>query len=145
MSSETSDLEIAKKMLRDEGFSLVIVKSGAVIHATREYGVIGLIKAIERHGAELNGSAVADKVAGKAAVMLCRYAKVAEVYAEVISEQGLKMLNEAGIRFEYRELVPKILNRERSDLCPFEKLVANCSNDEECYEKIKDYLKTSIS
>lgn len=145
MISETSDLEIAKKMLREEGFSLIIVKSGTVIHATREYGVIGLANAIEKHGTGLIGSSVADKVVGRAAAMLCRYAEVSEVYAEVISEQGLKTLKDGGIRFEYKELVPKILNRVRSELCPFEKLVADCSKEEECYEKIKNYLKTAMS
>lgn len=47
MVRETSDLEIAKKMLREEGFSLIIVKSEMVIHATKEYGVIGLMRLLE--------------------------------------------------------------------------------------------------
>lgn len=139
MVRETSDLEIAKKMLREEGFSLVIVKSEIVIHATKEYGVIGLMHAIGNHGARLAGSAVADKVVGKAAAMLCRYAKVAEVYAEVVSEKGLNTLKEKEIRVEYGELVPEILNRRRNDTCPFEKLVAGCSDEKECYEKIKSF------
>jgi hypothetical protein len=139
MISEMSDLEIAKRMLIEEGFSLVIVKSKIVIHAAREYGVIGLMQAIETHGAELAGSAVADKVVGKAAAMLCRYAKIAEVYADVISKKGLNTLREKEIRVEYRELVPEILNRRRNDACPFEKLVSSCIDEKECYEKIKSF------
>lgn len=142
MASEMSDLEIAKKMLREEGFSLVVVKSGMIIHTTREYGVIGLIHVIENQGAKLAGSAVADKIVGKAAAMLCRYARVAEVYADVISMKGLNTLREKKIRVEYRELVPEILNRGRDDTCPFEKLVSSCIDEKECYEKIKSFVKS---
>lgn len=45
---------------------------------------------------------------GKAAAMLCRYAKVAEAYAEVVSEKGLNTLKEKEIRVEYGELIPEI-------------------------------------
>lgn len=131
------DLEIAKRILMEEGFSLVIVKLGEAIYMTKEYGVLGLIDAIEKHGMRLTGASVADKVVGKAAAMLCRYANVGEVYAEVISEKGIRALKEKGIMFEYGKLVPEILNRRRDDTCPFEKLVSNCRDEKECYEKIK--------
>lgn len=131
------DLEIAERALKEGGFSLVIVKSGKVMYATRKYGVIGLIEAIDIHGAELTGTSVADKVVGKAAAMLCRYANVGEVYAEVMSESGLKALLEKGIRSEYGKLVPEILNRRKDDVCPFEKLVSDCKDEKECYERIK--------
>ncbi len=41
------DLEIAKNELREKSLSLVVVKSGKIIFSTREYGVKGLIKAID--------------------------------------------------------------------------------------------------
>jgi hypothetical protein len=132
-----NSLETAKRILKNGGFSLVIVKPGVLIRATRKYGVIGLVEAIENYGADLSGAAVADRVVGRAAAMLCRHADVAEVHAEVISRRGLDALREKNIRVEYEKLVPEILNRMKNDVCPFEKLVADCGNEEECFEKIR--------
>ncbi|NHV98130.1 MAG: DUF1893 domain-containing protein [Thaumarchaeota archaeon] len=130
-------LETAKRILKNHGFSLVIVKPGIVVHATKKYGVMGLVEAIEKYGVELSGAAMADKVVGRAAAMLCRYANIAEVYAEVISNKGLDALLERNVSVEYEKLVPEILNRMRNDVCPFERLVTDCDKEEECLEKIK--------
>ncbi len=129
-------LETAKRMLKEQGFSLVIVKPGILVHATRRYGVIGLVEAIENYGSELSGAAVADRVVGRAAAMLCLYADIAEVYAGVISRKGLEALRERNVSVEYGELVPEILDRKRNDVCPFEKLVADCHDEEKCFKKI---------
>ncbi|MBO3753897.1 MAG: DUF1893 domain-containing protein [Candidatus Brockarchaeota archaeon] len=129
-------LETAKRILKDHGFSLVIVKPGTLFHATRKYGVIGLVEAIENYGPELSGAAVADRVVGRAAAMLCLYANIAEVYAEVVSRKGLDALREKNVSVEYEELVPEILNRNRNDVCPFEKLAADCHGEEELFKKI---------
>jgi hypothetical protein len=134
-------LETAKRILKNGGFSLVIVKPGIVVHATNKYGVMGLVEAIEKYGVELSGAAVADRVVGKAAAMLCRHANIAEVHAEVISRRGLDVLRERSIKVEYEKLVPEILNRMKNDICPFEKLVADCDSEEECFEKIRSFKK----
>ncbi|MCX8183920.1 MAG: DUF1893 domain-containing protein [Crenarchaeota archaeon] len=133
-------LETAKRMLKEQGFSLVIVKPGVFIHATKKYGVIGLVEAIENYGAELAGAAVADRIVGRAAAMLCRHVNIAEVYAQVISRKGLDALIERNVSIEYEELVPEILNRTRNDVCPFEKLAADCDNEEECFKKIRSFI-----
>jgi len=134
-------LKIAKRIFKNQDFSLVIVKPGVFIHATKKYGVIGLVEAIEKYGVELSGAAVADKVVGRAAAMLCRYADISEVYAEVISRSGLDALVEKNVSVEYETLVPEILNRAKNDICPFEKLITNCYNEEECFNKIRRFKK----
>ncbi|MEM3660311.1 MAG: DUF1893 domain-containing protein [Thermoproteota archaeon] len=133
------DLETAKRILKDQGFSLVIVKPGILFHATRKYGVIGLVEAIENYGVELSGAAAADRIVGRAAAMLCLYANIAAVYAEVISRKALNVLSEKNVMVEYETLVPEILNRMKNDVCPFEKLIADCSKEEECFEKIRRF------
>ncbi len=137
------DLELAKNLLKENALSLAIVKAGRLLYGTREHSMIGMVKAIESHGAELIGASVADRVVGKAAAMLCRYAGVAEVYAHVISEKGLRALKEGGTKVEYFKIVPEILDRNGRETCPFEKLVANCGSEEECYKRIKEYFDST--
>ncbi|MEM2057911.1 MAG: DUF1893 domain-containing protein, partial [Thermoproteota archaeon] len=101
-------------MLKEQSFSLVIVKPGILVHATRKYGVIGLVEAIENYGVELSGAAAADRIVGRAAAMLCLYANIAAVYAEVISRKALNVLSEKNVKVEYETLVPEILNRMKN-------------------------------
>jgi hypothetical protein len=135
------DLEIAKKVLKEKNFSLVIVNSGKIIFESKNEGVSDFLKAIENHGEELKGSSVADSVVGKAIAMLCRYAKVKAVYAFTISEKGAEALRKGKIFFEFEKIVPVIMNENRDDICPFEKLVLKLEDEEESYKKIKEFLK----
>ncbi|MGQ9478959.1 MAG: DUF1893 domain-containing protein [Thermoproteota archaeon] len=135
------DLEIAKKILTENDSSLVIVKSGEILYESGEHSIIGLVSAIDKKGARLKGASVADKVVGRAAAMLCQYAGFSSVYAKIISEKGYKVLRKKGINLEYDKMVSEILNRNRSDICPFEKLVAGCEDERECYDEIKSFLK----
>ena len=131
------DLDIAKKTLVDETFSLVIVNAGRTIYETREYGVRGLVDAIEKNGAGLAGCSVADNVVGRAAAMLCIHCGAAGVYGAMMSEPAKNLLLETGLLVEADTLVPHILNRGLDDVCPFEKLTSQCQTPLECFELIK--------
>lgn len=136
-----SDLEIAKHRLLEKGFSLVIVKAGKIVFETMQSGVSGFLKAIEMFGKEgLKGSSVADKIVGRAAAMLCVYCGVKAVYAVVLSNGGKEVLEKYGLLSESESLVPSILNRQQTGMCPFEKIVATISNVEEAYEKLKSCI-----
>jgi len=138
------DLEIAKKVLKEKNFSLVIVNSGKIIFESKNEGISDFLKAVENYGEELKGSSVADSVVGKAIAMLCRYAKVKAVYALMISEKGAEALRKGKIFFEFEEIVPAILNKKKDGICPFEKLVLNLEDEEESYKKIKEFLKSLL-
>ena len=137
-----SDLQIAKRHLQKEDFSLVVAKDEKIIFETKLQGIGGFLLAIERFGREkLAGSSVADKVVGRAAALLCVYCGVKAVYATVLSEGGKEVLKENGIAFEFDNLVLRILNHQKTDTCPFEKVVSNISNAEEAYEELKSCME----
>ncbi|KYH40555.1 MAG: hypothetical protein AYL33_005730, partial [Candidatus Bathyarchaeota archaeon B63] len=119
------DLEEAKRILRDQNLSLVIVKDGVLLLSLDSRGIDGLLQAIRRLGGRLSGASVADKIVGKAAALLLAYSKIARAYASTISRSGLATLSRYGIPVEYDSLVPKILDKDRRGVCPFEKLASN--------------------
>jgi hypothetical protein len=132
------DIEIAKQQLLEKGLSLVIAKDGKIIFETRQSGVSGFLSAIEERGREsLHGASVADKIVGRAAALLCVYCGVKAVYAVVLSDGGKRVLKENSVSLEFENLVPSILNRQKTGTCPFEKLVLTISDEEEAYEKLK--------
>lgn len=97
------------------------------------------MKAIEKLNKEMMNSSVADKIVGKAAAVLCVYAGVAAVFAVTASRKGIEILKENNVFCEFESVVPHILNSERSDVCPFEKLVMDISDPKEAYERLKAF------
>jgi len=142
MSENTmQDLAIAKNVLKKNNDTLVIVKKGRVLFETNSPGIRGLLTAVEKIGKELKDSAVADKLVGEAAAQLCAYSNVTGVFAVTLSHCGKDVLEKNNIDYEYENLVPHILNFNKTDLCPFEKLVMGCKSPEEAYEKLKQHRK----
>lgn len=134
---QMQDLDIAKNVLKNSDYTLVIVKNGQVLFETGSPGIRGLLKAVEKIGTDIKGSALADKIVGEAAAQVCAYSKVDKVFAITLSECGKDVLEKNNIAYEYENLVPHILNFKKTDLCPFEKLVAGCGSPEKAYEKLK--------
>lgn len=84
--------------------------------------------AIEKFGAQLNGASVADRVAGKALALLCVYAGIRQVYAEVLSRKAQTVFEANQIVFEGKEFVENVLDMNKAGMCPFEKAAADISD-----------------
>jgi hypothetical protein len=136
------DLELAKSRLKDRDLTLVIVKEGKVIFETKSQGVGGFLQAIEKLGKRLVASAVADKIVGAAAAMLCAYSEVSSVFAVTISEEGIRVLKDNDIIYQFENEVPNILNHDKTDICPFEKLVIGSRDPKEAYTKLKSFAES---
>jgi hypothetical protein len=120
-----------------EDLSLVIVKKGKVIFETKKQGISGFLQAIEKLDKNLVAASAADKIVGVAAAMLCVYAGVASVFALTISEEGIRVLENNNIACLFEKKVSNILNRDKNDVCPFEKLAMASGSSEEAYVKLK--------
>ncbi len=89
----------------------------------------------------LQGSEVADKVVGKAAAALLVCGGVAKVYADLMSEGALSMLQSNGIPVSYAQLVPYIKRRDMNGMCPMEQLTLDALDAETAVCRIRDFLK----
>jgi len=139
MNVENQDLELAKLKLIEEDLSLVIVKRGEVIFETKKQGITGFLQAIEKQDKNLVAASAADKIVGVAAAMLCVYAGITSVFALTISEEGIRVLEDNNITYLSEKKVPNILNRNKNDVCPFEKLAMASGSSEEAYVKLKSF------
>jgi len=137
-----NDLDIAKSHLYKKGLTLTIVKKGVVLFETGSHRISGFLGAIEQLGARLEGASVADRVVGKAIALLCVYAKISEVYAEVLSRQAKAVFEENGIPCLWKELADNILDLNRSGVCPFEKAASDISDPEKAYATFKALLQS---
>jgi hypothetical protein len=120
------DIDLARSLLEEEKWNLVIVKGGQVLFSSKERGVAPFFRAVQSMGKSLHNAAVADRIVGLAVAMLCLHARVASVYAGIASQGALDMLKRNGVTVSSQNAVPYISNYDGTDLCPFEKLAGSC-------------------
>jgi hypothetical protein len=135
------DVEVAEGILGNKGVTLAIVKEGKILFESDSSGIRGLLQAIEKLKKEMFGSSVADRVVGRAAALLLAYSHVNEVYAFVLSREGLKVLEENRIKVEYLNLVQAVLDRTGKNICPFEKFSSEIKSLDKAYEQLKDFAE----
>jgi len=135
------DIDIAKDLLKKNNVSLVIVKNGEIILEDTQKGIKPLLEAILEKNNELTGASLADKVIGKAAAMLCVKGGIKEVYARIISEDAIEILQENKVALEYTSKVPYIQNRTKTDLCPIEKMAKGENDVEKLIKGISQFIK----
>jgi hypothetical protein len=131
------DLELAMLKLTKNDLSLVVAKNGNVIFETKKPGISGFLEAIETLDENLVAASLADKIVGVAAAMLCVYAGVSSVFGLTISTKGVRVLEDNNIKCVFEKEVSNILNHNKNDLCPFEKLAIASGSSEEAYVKLK--------
>lgn len=120
------------------GLTLIVEdRKGKVIYESKERGLYPLVACVETHLAEMEGGTVKDKVVGRAAALLLSYAKVSSVYVEVASDGAIEHLAKAGIRTDAETIVPAILNGQKTDVCPMEKLSRDYSDGREFLKALK--------
>ena len=116
-----NDIEKAKAKLVGNT-TCVLVKEDKII-LSQEKGIAPILNLLNA-GENLENFTLADRIVGKAVALLVVYAKIREVYAEVLSEKGEEVLKKHNIKYSYKTLTENIINRKGDDICPMEKTVS---------------------
>jgi hypothetical protein len=120
------DIDLARSLLEEDKWNLVIVKKGRVLFGSRERGIAPFFQAVQSIEKGLHNAAVADRIVGLAVAMLCLHARITSVYADIASHAALDMLKKKGVVVASKNIVSHISNYDGTDLCPFEKLAGSC-------------------
>lgn len=134
--------ELIERLARESCSCLI--SNGRTVYVGRERGVRDLFCLFETEPEVLRGAFVADKVVGKGAAALMGAGGVAEVYAAVISRPALRLLTESDVAVSFGTLAENIINRAGTDICPVEKLCADCRTAAECLPLIKRFINEQI-
>lgn len=131
-----------KQYLDDPQCRGAVRSAGGEVRLFRRRGVADLYELSASEPGFLRGGAAADKVVGRGAALLFVRGAVAELYARVISTGALSVLRRAGMRVEYGEEVPHIVNRAGTGICPVERLTAATDDPDEAFLLIKQFVET---
>ncbi|NMA03325.1 MAG: DUF1893 domain-containing protein [Clostridiales bacterium] len=136
-----SDQILARDKLLKERYSCVLVKNGDVIMTSYGKGIKPIFSKIGENKNLLRNASMADKVVGKALALLSIFSEIRSVYGHIMSINAKIVLENNGINVEYNELVPYIINMDRTDQCPMERLVEGIEDPEEAYRMISNFLR----
>ena len=137
--SINSELSEITQLLHQDNYSCVVRNSVETQTFSRQ-GVQDLLSLYEERPEYLCNALVADKVVGKGAAALMILGKVAGVYAAVISKPALDLLTEHNMNVKYDTLVPNIINRTHTGVCPVEQLCLPLSSLSDMYNAISHFV-----
>ena len=126
--------------LLHQGHHSLVVRQGESVRCFDNRGVADLYSLLGEEPQLLQGAAVADKVVGKAAASLMMLGGVTELYADVISDLALELLQQSPMAVHYTERVDHIINRARTGWCPMETRCRECHTAEECLRQVEEFL-----
>jgi hypothetical protein len=128
-------------ILEESGLNLLVFRGGETVFSSGSRGIMPLIEAIDGLDREGFGELVsADRIVGRAAVLLNLHLGVSEVHAMLISTGAKDVLQKHGIGFQFWEETDTIKMKDGVIYCPFERLVQDISDPEEAYVKVKAKL-----
>lgn len=133
------DLDSARSLLEQGNCTCVLCRDGSTVTDSRR-GVRPLLELLESE-TDFHGYSAADKVVGKAAAFLYCLLGVKALYAGVISQPALSVLEDAGITVRYGTFVPAIRNRTGDGFCPMETAVWDLTDPALAPDAIRETLQ----
>ena len=140
-AAQPDQFETAKKMIADGKAECVVIRGGR-LYPWNGRGVSPLLEFHDhREAGFLRGATVVDKVIGRAAAMIAIAGGAARVHGELMSEDARTLLESRGIVVSYGTLVPRILNADKSDICPLEKSVEGLDDPEQALTALRKRIE----
>ncbi len=133
-----TDLEKAKSLLDSSDCTCVLCR-GQTVYESRRRGVAPLMEHLEK-GTDLKGFSAADKVVGRATALLYVLLGITALYARIMSQSALEVLEQHRLPCTYGQLVPAIRNRTGDGFCPMETATAHIADPAQAPEAIRRAL-----
>jgi hypothetical protein len=130
------------QILHEGEFACVICNQDK-IRTFSQPGVADLYYLLNNEPDFLKGAYVADKIVGKAAAALMILGGVNKLYTDIISQPALVLLQGSDIEVSYKESVPHVINRDKSDWCPMEKLCFQETSADSILSLITGFINAS--
>ncbi len=113
-------IEEMKEILHQKNASLVVFYASGEIKEYYQNRIKDIKNILQENPNALKGAIVADKVIGKVAASIFAVAGVKQIYADVMSQYAIPVLDENCILYEYSEKVDYIRNKDNTGMCPME-------------------------
>ena len=117
------------KLLKEESLTC-IVEQQHQLYREHASGILPILHMLDQK--HLQGAHLADKVIGKAAALLMVRGGVTRVHALILSSHALQIFQRYDVSITYDELVPYIINRARTGMCPINEIYQKKKKEGSC-------------
>ncbi len=131
-----TNLEMVKEKLYETNASLVVLYANGVCKAYYQNRIKDIKEILQQDRTALQGAVIADKVIGKVAGSILTVAGVKEIYADVMSQYAIPVLEQNHVKYEYKNLTNYVQNNDKTGMCPME----NKYKEEKHIHKIYDEM-----
>lgn len=134
-------LEYGKEKLIEKNLNLLVLKNEEIVFESDEMGIIPMY---EFYNSNTNGEVyVIDKFIGMGAarLLLNSKVKVKALFTFVISKDSKELLESNNIEVVYDRIVDKILNKDKTDFCPIEKISMNNKDFNDFYNELEEFIR----
>lgn len=134
-------LEYGKEKLIEKNLNLLVLKNEEIVFESDEMGIIPMY---EFYNSNINGEVyVIDKFIGMGAarLLLNSKVKVKALFTFVISKDSKELLESNNIEVVYDRVVDKILNKDKTDFCPIEKISMNYKDFNDFYNELEEFIR----
>jgi len=126
--------------LVSRNLSIIVLSEGKELYTSTLPGVRPLLELVDRFPEGLAGATVADRLVGSCAARVFVYLRVTRVLGFKGSRVAEQILTGAGTEFHFGTLIPEVMNRSGTGLCPFEQLSREHPDPEQLLEAIRAKL-----
>lgn len=111
---------MVKEKLYETNASLVVLYANGECKAYYQNRINDIKEILKEDELALKDAIIADKVIGKVAGSILTVAGVKEIYADVMSQYAIPVLEENHIKYEYKNLTDYVQNNDKTGMCPME-------------------------
>ncbi len=118
-------------------YTLALIKEGKTLFSSDKSGMRPIIQCIKDNFGKCSGCELHDKVVGLASARCIVFSgMIGEVWADVASESAEALLRQEGIMLHAGLIVPHILNKDRSAICPMEEKALKTGDNARFFNEI---------
>ena len=119
-----------------------VYKGSRLVFTSRKDKLVPMVEYIENHAPHEESVMVYDRIVGNAAALLLKTIRCRSVLSELGSENAIRTLKSASIKYHFNETVDCIMNDSGQDMCPMERLSLGKSS-EEFFSALKERMSGS--
>lgn len=107
-----------------------VYKGSRLLFSSRNKMLTPLLEYLEKGIPPVKNVTVYDRITGNAAALLLKSIGTTRVMSELGSQNAIKTLNEAGIKYNFNKITDCIMNNDGTAICPMEKLSLGKTSEE---------------
>ncbi|MDR0671312.1 MAG: DUF1893 domain-containing protein [Oscillospiraceae bacterium] len=119
--------------------TFVIVGENKLLYHSDKRGLRPLLELIDSDPSRLEGSIVGDRIVGRAAALLLIRGRVKAVFAQLIADEAIDLLQRHGVLPTWQETIPYVVERDMTSRYKLDLYLKEVEDPQRAVAMIREY------